>query len=394
MLSSKRIKVFCDLLKSNSEFKLITDHEDVLQEILLKLPIEVLLTFKCVSKQWLSIISDPLFGYLHFRGNSDMNFVAGLLLYRLTQPHHPKCAFVRLEGPRNMDPLRSLTSVDANSDIHRISSCHGLLCLCIIRYGELGSFDYYICNPTTNKSIKLPDLERPLESRILSMTIAFDPYKSGFYKVVCVSIVGMHYRFSTYSSETKNWRDAGTVLEMRNEDHYLFKRGVFWNNSVHWVSKVGPFLRFDTDKECLETMPATPIPSKSKRRWIRYFGEFNGHLHLIEVRGSEISVMDILEMKRDYSEWILRHRVDFDRLSGALPGRGGYWMFNIQCYFPLENEPDRICLLLSTATRIYMLQLSNNHFEGARRLYRDENDVLLEYKWYRCHLHIMTLTAV
>ncbi|KAL3537414.1 hypothetical protein ACH5RR_000780 [Cinchona calisaya] len=396
MLSAKSTRLFCDLQKCGSRSEEITNNEDVLQEILVKLPIKVLLSFKCVSKQWLSIISSLQFGYLHFCSNPSTNVVYGLVLYQLPRPHHPEYDFIFLSGESNVNPFRSLTFVDGNSDIHRISSCKGLLCLCIVRYESVRSYEYHICNPTTNKSIKLPNLERPPVSGILSMTIAFDPHRSPFYKVVCVWSVGMLYRFSTYSSETKIWSDAGTSLEMRNSDYYLFRRGVFWNSSVHWVSKLGPFLRFDMDKECLEMMPATQIQKDRATRRIRYFGESHGHLHLIEIRKHEARFFDILEMKRDYSEWFVRYRVDFGRLYGILPENMAYpWKFYVLYIFHLENEKDIFRLVLSTAVSTYLFLVSDNSYilEKVGHLYHDVKGKI-HYKWYYCHQHIMTLAAV
>lgn len=395
MLSAKRIKVFSDLQKFSSQSADITDSADVLQEILVKLPIKVLLSFKCVSKQWLSIISDPQFGYLYFCSNPCT--IAGLLLYQIPRPHFPEYDFIFLSSETNINPFRSLTFVDGNSDIHRIWSSKGLLCLCIVRYEIVCSYDYYICNPTTNKSIKLPDLERPRVSRIISMTIAFDPHRSPFYKVVCVWIVGMLYRFSIYSSETKIWRDADTSLEVGNNDYYLFRRGVFWNNSVHWVSKLGPFLRFDMDKECVEIMPATDLPTARKQRRIRYFGESDGHLHLIEISEREIRSFNILEMKRDYSEWFVRYRVDFERLSRIHHENGSYRRkFYILYIFQLENEEEDIFgLVLSNAVSTYLYLVSDTscYSEKVRHLHYDVKDKI-RYKWYNCHQHIMTLTSV
>lgn len=313
----------------------------------------------------------------------------------MSEPRNPRSAFIYLEGKKKVYPLHSLNFVGANPDIHRIWSCNGLLCLCIFTGGKY-CYEYYICNPTTNKSIKLPDLESSLASRILSMTIAFDPYMSQCYKVVCVSIFGMQYRFSIYSSETKIWREAGNALVIANEDHYLFKRGVFWNNSVHWISKLVPFLRFDMDKECVQKMPATPIPRESEKRLIPYFGSSKGHLHLIELQRSNTALEYILEMKRDYSEWALRQSVNFSQLTRIRTAMDFCCINCIRYYFPLENEPHRFCLVISTAIGMRLVQLSHNskHFDRVRSLCEPDKGFMTQFKWYRRHPDIMTLTAV
>ncbi|KAK9266693.1 hypothetical protein L1049_012612 [Liquidambar formosana] len=61
-----------------SSFDVIAANDDLLTEILLRLPIQSLFQFKSVSKHWLSLISDPHFS--RRRRNLKPNAVAGLFL--------------------------------------------------------------------------------------------------------------------------------------------------------------------------------------------------------------------------------------------------------------------------------------------------------------------------
>ncbi|KAG2694674.1 hypothetical protein I3760_08G155600 [Carya illinoinensis] len=47
--------------------------KDLIIEILLRLPVKSLVRFRCVSKQWFSLISDPRFAKVHFKRKSDDN---------------------------------------------------------------------------------------------------------------------------------------------------------------------------------------------------------------------------------------------------------------------------------------------------------------------------------
>ncbi|XP_071939734.1 F-box protein At5g07610-like [Coffea arabica] len=157
MLSAESTKIFFDLLKTSAQSMSIPDIDQVLEEVLLKLPVDVLLTFKCVSKQWLSIISHPAFGYLHFRGNPGMYFVAGFLFYHLSEPRNPRSAFIYLEGYKKAYPLRSLNFIGANPDIHRIWSCNGLLCLCVFTGGKCYTMNLHsIATPDVNAEFVYP----------------------------------------------------------------------------------------------------------------------------------------------------------------------------------------------------------------------------------------------
>ncbi|GJS12677.1 F-box protein-like protein [Tanacetum coccineum] len=144
--------------------------DDLLIEILLRLPVISLRLFKYVSKRWLSLIADPNFIMIRSR-NPKIYPPYGFFL----QPPSASSefAYILLDAriPGAQSPLITTFTFDINSDyIEVLQACNGLM-LCCIRPDK-----FYVYNPTTNKykMLPLPNVWEP--NRIISdMAIAFDP---------------------------------------------------------------------------------------------------------------------------------------------------------------------------------------------------------------------------
>lgn len=93
-----------------------------------------------------------------------------------------------------------------------------------------------------------------------------------------------------------------------------FEGGLVWNSAIHFPSKESHELLFwDAVKECFKVMPMPPIQGNGLRRNIIYFGESDGHLHLIDFdcHGS-LTEFDVFEMEKDYSMWFVKYHVDLE----------------------------------------------------------------------------------
>ncbi|KAK6117848.1 hypothetical protein DH2020_048411 [Rehmannia glutinosa] len=208
------------------------------------------------------------------------------------------------------------------SGIGIVQSCNGLL-LCSNFRARLHNRKYYVYNPTTNKFSTLPKIDEGGGNsvRIHGMSLAFDPAKSPHYKVVCVRQLGLdsgeyEYQFEVYSSETGPWRKCGEPFTTQVN----FENGVYWNGAIHWVNNgIGDSLYFNTDDQNLRIMPMPPIPDGWDWRSNYYFGESCDHLHYIEIIGPQIQ-FNVYEMRRDYSEWFIKYKVDLMPVVAMYPG--------------------------------------------------------------------------
>ncbi|KAF7811477.1 F-box protein [Senna tora] len=271
--SRKHLRTIPKPEPTSSLANIVADNDDLLFEILLRLPIKSLLTFKSICKHWLSLISSPQFS--HF--------------------------------------------VKHSLEVEVLQSCNGLLLCSDYR----GYPPYCVYNPTTKQYSVLPPLKSYESYHHVrgGVCLAFDPSKSLHYKVVFVRRSNFSYLIEIYSSENGQWRVSSFFT---GYDFVELRSGVFWNGSVHWISDREKSLYFKVDEEEVRDMP---MPSRDHvhhnvrnlRRRIDYFGEFRDHLHLIEIHGPRKLEFNVYEMRRDYSGWFVKYHVDLNAVCIAFP---------------------------------------------------------------------------
>ncbi|KAL3650386.1 hypothetical protein CASFOL_006789 [Castilleja foliolosa] len=205
--------------KSSQE--IVASIDDLLTEILLRLPVKSLIRFKQVSKHWQSLISDPGFGFRHKPIPSP---AVGMFVHRCFVTTISRYISFSNEKPTNK-LVEKLNGVDI------IQSCNGLL-LCS---SSLTKPKYFVYNATTNKSSTFPYGGGTKEWGVKGMSLAFDPARSCHFKIVRVReryMVEYEYRFEVYSSENGCWRKPDGLFRSR----FNFKNGVYWNGAIHWIN--------------------------------------------------------------------------------------------------------------------------------------------------------------
>ncbi|CAK7357245.1 unnamed protein product [Dovyalis caffra] len=352
MLSSKRTKIRLSSCQPSFllSAEILANNEDLLAEILLRLPIKSLLKFKCVSKNWLSLISNPRFSHRR----NDNSPCCGLFLVECGSPY-AEYQFVALDSSHSKAPFKHLTFVNDPSEIELIQSCNGLL-LCRSFRPSGPDRTYYVYNPTTKQYTILPRLRR-----VLGAALAFDPSNSPHYKVICVRkrrSLQHHYQIEIYSSNNGPWRVSGTPFTA--EDQMVFKSGVFCNGVIHWLNvSGGTLLCFDVDGEQLKETPMPPAPQIDdglEQRQVWYFGESQGRLHLVELPPQATTQLDVHEMRADCSGWFVKCRIDLDAIAGAFPemimsSSPNFWevtsyAFEILVFVRGEREENSFSVLL------------------------------------------------
>ncbi|XP_073130135.1 F-box protein At5g07610-like [Henckelia pumila] len=205
------------------------------------------------------------------------------------------------------------------SGIIILQSCNGLFLCC--KSDVFTKTRYYVCNPTTKHFTELPGhKERTWMAHWMSL--AFDPAKSHHYKVVCVRRLESNSRkhqhqIEIYSPNTGSWR----ICIGPFTTDASFENGVYWNGAIHWLSnEFGQALYFKIDVQVLMSMQMPSINPLDGWNWRTncYFGESGGHLSYIDTRRRSMQ-FDVYEMKRDYSEWYVKYKVDLSSVAAVYP---------------------------------------------------------------------------
>ncbi|THF94860.1 hypothetical protein TEA_007069 [Camellia sinensis var. sinensis] len=313
----------------SSSIDKVAANDDILTQILIKLPVKSLMQFKFVSKHWLSLITNPYFACCR---NPNSSPVSGLFLYSSTRRRNAELNFIPLQNSEILSDdndcvyLTPLTTIPSLSSKGILSSCHGLLCCSSYSNLEGGDyqFRYHILNPTTKEFKSLP---QPRDGH-KGLNLVFDLSRSPHYKVVCVWHVdhvlsidydrNKHcYQIEIYSSETRSWRACAEPFTANQNSEFL--GGVYWNGAINYFSTSADSLYFNVEEECIGTIPMPPIPHEDwKARPFRYYGELNEHLHLVIICNSRIQ-FDVYEMERDYSGWFVKYHVDLGSVRAAFP---------------------------------------------------------------------------
>ncbi|PRQ31950.1 putative F-box domain-containing protein [Rosa chinensis] len=325
---------------NSSSAETVANIEELLQQILVRLPALSVLRFKCVSKHWLSLISTPQFCHLHTLQNPNPK-ISGFFA------SSTYCStFIPLQNQSGTtNPFNALNDFVHADDpdtlgLDILQSCNGLfLCrhrvvpfLCHHRVADLRKrHPVYVVNPTTNQFSVLSSPRVGKDPFFIRYALAFDPSKSPHYKVVCLD----DHQIDIYSSETRAWKLLETSF--KTEDWGSSREGgVYCNGAVHWIRDhtqlVDRWVRDDSDvlhyyvigEDSLRLAVSSPplvvtapysdcfsrIPDH------RYFGESGSHLCLIDIywgRNSNTQFY-VKEMRRDYSGWFVKYHVDLNPL--------------------------------------------------------------------------------
>ncbi|XP_042058918.1 F-box protein At5g07610-like [Salvia splendens] len=300
---------------SSSSYETVASIDHLLTCILLRLPFKSLIRFKLVSKHWHSLITDPHFCRLR---NPNPNPAIGLFLH-FNFSISPMSQYLPFSlNQSTKPPFRTLNFTKHNPRAGILQSCNGLLLCCSFHSRPVHNRKYYIFNPTTTRFSTLPKIDY-VDRNISGMNLGFDPAKSPHYKVVCVTgLSSVRYQIELYSSERGPWRECGQPFVLTAGSHFNFRKGVYWNGAIHWLNiGHGDSLYFNLENETTGSFPTPPNQLWEVRSSV-YFGESCDHLHYMEMPNRQVE-FDVYEMKRDYSEWFVKYKVDLRGVVASYP---------------------------------------------------------------------------
>ncbi|XP_020153910.1 F-box protein At5g07610 [Aegilops tauschii subsp. strangulata] len=231
--------------------------EDLLIEILSRVPYKSLCRFKCVSKQWRGIISHPdhrkalpqfhlhdLAGFLYSSRDRSVGHFSLLRNF----------AHVSAGGRPRIRP--SLPFLPDCELFNLLDSCNGLLlCRRFETFGS-GAFDYVVCNPATEKWVALPGFF----SKMQTARLGFDSAVSSHFHVFQFMEDGA----ADANADTEDDDDDDSDGHVKGVEIYSSKTGVWSHKDNGWG-----FAR---------------IVSDSKSAFV------NGFLHLLAVESAVLAV--------------------------------------------------------------------------------------------------------
>nr|XP_009764586.1 PREDICTED: F-box/kelch-repeat protein At3g23880-like [Nicotiana sylvestris] len=201
--------------------------QDLIIEILVRLPVKSLLQLKCVSKDWLSLISSHEFVNTHLSFNSKDCTRHRLMLQFMTYLKH--CSVSLLFSGFSTDSFDlDIPTKTPDDRFDVVGSVNGLICL------SIGFKCLVLWNPSTRKFRHVPDIMNMLALDFVCQ------YMYGFgydevnddYKVVAVFSELTCACVSIYSLKNDSWRRLDDIqgLVAYNRWPKLVSRKLHWVN--------------------------------------------------------------------------------------------------------------------------------------------------------------------
>lgn len=216
--------------------------DELLVEILSRLPVKSLLRFRCVYKSWMSLISDPYFIKKHlFLSTQNTSFTQHhrIILSATTAEFHLKsCSVSSLFNNPSTTVSEDLNYPVKNKFRHDgiVGSCNGLLCFAI--KGDC----VLLWNPSTRVSKKSPPLGnnwRP--GCFTAFGLGYDHITED-YKVVAVFCDPNEFfsesKVKVYSMATNSWRK---IQDFPHGVSPYQNSGKFVSGTLNWAANYSVF---------------------------------------------------------------------------------------------------------------------------------------------------------
>ncbi|KAJ6293093.1 hypothetical protein OIU78_025132 [Salix suchowensis] len=212
--------------------------EDLIQEILFKLPIKSLVRCTSLSRTWNSLIKSPAFISKHRQRTISSTYHQSLFLLRLCSKEREEQYSLRLDNQDFNEHMQLHFPFESfESYFHVIGSCNGLICLAKVIRRFTVSFIFW--NPLIQKYVNI-------EPRILGHLYSFVGFgydsRANDYKLIRMvnfqksKFLSENFpKMELYSLNEGSWRSIPQTAPLRYDTDQHFS-SAFLNGVVHWIA--------------------------------------------------------------------------------------------------------------------------------------------------------------
>ncbi|KAM0937800.1 putative F-box domain, galactose oxidase/kelch, beta-propeller, F-box associated interaction [Dioscorea sansibarensis] len=295
--------------------------DDLLINILSRLPTKSLCRFLCVSKAWHNLISD---GYFQARRPPTMT---GLLYHYRDQSWNINIGYISVPSYKHGFIDTALSFLPYPGNIRILDSCNGLLLCHFWETPYSISSNVCVCNPTAQSWTLLPNLKL---STYNSLYLAFDPKVSPYFTLVLLQCKqeSLCVEVDKFSSQTNSWTKI-LVSTKDNIQTYLYRIvhmdgcrklcRVFLNGIIYMVAGTKHMVCIDPENMVCDKV--IEMPEAKSMMMKEVIGKSQGSLHLALKEKQGIKIWMLKDCEK--SEWVLKHsfglEVVFDHFLACHP---------------------------------------------------------------------------
>ncbi|CAL4940152.1 unnamed protein product [Urochloa decumbens] len=295
--------------------------DDLIVDILARVPVKSICRFKCVSPSWRSLISHP------DNRKKLPQTLAGFFYF----DEFDSCVFVGLAAPPPPPPPRSgrplppslcdFAFLPANTGGGALDCCNGLVLLnARSASGSEPRASYVVCNPATEKWTTVPPVPEPTQAGkiCVSTILCFDPAVSPHFHVVRLleadeddgfTEEDLFEGFEIYSSETGGWVFHPCNSGWSPQRHR--SRRTYFNGLLHFITG---------DQRAIAAMDMKGQTRRGKisvprSREVELVGHSQGRLFYANRDDPNTHKLSIYVLE-DSGRWILKHCVNTYGLFG------------------------------------------------------------------------------
>ncbi|GER48379.1 F-box and associated interaction domains-containing protein [Striga asiatica] len=245
--------------------------EDLLVEILARVPVKPLLRLRAVCKSWKSTIGSPELRSLHLSTNRDSSKILLTTKYpmHVAGPCDPVEWYLLLDNDQHrpadhswLAPLHFPFAYPHLTSPHIVGSISGLICVSLSLTSVVevqANIPIILWNPTIRRHVCLPDLTLT-KPNYSSIVFGYDPTTDD-YKIVVLTL-GKAPEFNVYSLNSNTWRRGFHVCLDRQIK--LTSTGAFAGGKMHWLVEFKDFQKntclysFDVAEEVFAEVALPP----------------------------------------------------------------------------------------------------------------------------------------
>ncbi|XP_063943441.1 F-box protein CPR1-like [Daucus carota subsp. sativus] len=236
--------------------------DDLISEILVRVPVKSLIQFQLVSKTWLSLIKDPVFVKAQLRRAIRSGTDETLMLVRYscstsTESAKLKLSLFDVDSRQIVSETRYPYSQGESRSVPRLTlvgSANGIVCLVLFETSRLIN-RFFLWNPATRQSLRVVPGRGLSKPRALGF--GYDPV-DGDYKIVRV-VSGPCLPTEVFSANRNVWREVPDPIDSPDHDFLSGHFHVCVNGFLCGIDKGVGMMVFDLNKEVMNCAIKLPV---------------------------------------------------------------------------------------------------------------------------------------